>query len=75
MKVAYDTDVVAPKGQKVDVIEVDQNPGEEEDFNINLKIIRPGRKDNYVRRFWFKCCMCEHPLNSTMQSCNKCPHE
>jgi hypothetical protein len=62
------------KDQKVGIIEVDQNP-EEEDFGVDVEIIRANRKGNYVERFRFTCCMCEHLLCSAMQSCNKCPHE
>jgi hypothetical protein len=70
-----DPDLVVPKEVEVDVIEVDQNREEEELSYINLEIFKANRKDNYVRTFWFQCCMCEHPLNSTVQRCNRCPHE
>jgi hypothetical protein len=69
-----DPGAAAPKYHKDDIVEVDQNV-EEEDFGIKPEIIRVNRKDNYVTRFWFECCMCEYLLNSATKICNKCPHE
>jgi hypothetical protein len=75
IQAACDPDVVVPKEQDFDLIEVDQNQEEEENVGMSFGIIRVSKKDNYVTRFWFECCMCEHPLNSASKSCNKCPHE
>jgi hypothetical protein len=75
MQTACDPDVTAPEDQKLDVIEVDQNPEEEADVSMSLGIIKASQKDNYVKRFWFECCMCEYLLNSAKKSCNKCLHE
>jgi hypothetical protein len=75
MQTACDPDLAAPENQKLDVIEIDQNPEEEDNVGMNLGIIRASQKDHYVKRFWFECCMCEHLLNSANQSCKKCLHE
>jgi hypothetical protein len=75
MQTACDPDVAAPEDQKLDGIEVDQNPEEKADAGMSLGIIRASQKDNYVERFWFECCMCEHLLNSAKKSCNKRLHE
>ena len=57
------------------LFKVEQNPEEEEDWYIKLEIIKASRQDDYVRRVWFKCYLCKHPLNSAMRRFNQCPYE